>query len=243
MKKKKKTQTTETKEYASLIQKCQLYANILQIYKQIQGFCLCWKSQIRGLFANCPVSVKSSLSFLLIKSFSNTFLCEGFCSVCVCAGQPVQSSVNVPVQTLVKYKGKPFSSWPISEISRNIKRWSLCVLIQCTFLPPSLLKSHWHFSYPHGAAFNQWFSTQPMRYATTLQQATCICPWGQRIWVCVSLFLSVIINHTPIYIHKYLYSKRKLPSALSDLTLSQWILMAAKHNLVLLKTQKKFWIS
>lgn len=81
-----------------------------------------------------------------------------------------------------------------------------------------------------------------MRYATTLQQATCICPWGQRIWVCVSLFLSVIINHTPIYIHKYLYPKRKLPSTLSDPTLSQWILMAAKHNLVLLKTQREFWI-
>lgn len=110
-------------------------------------------------------------------------------------------------------------------------------------IPPSSFSSPWHFSYPDAAAFNQWFNTQPMRCATTLQQATSITPWGQRIWVAVSLFLSDIINHTPIYIHKYLYTKRKLPSASSDLCLSQWILMAAKHSLVLLKTQREFWIS
>lgn len=133
-------------------------------------------------------------------------------------------------------------SRPIYETSRNTDQMiSLCSYSVC--IPFSVFSSHWHFSYPDAAAFNQWFSTQPMRYATTLQQASCISPWGQRIWARVSLFLSVIISRTPIYIHKYLYTKGKLPSALSDLTSSQWSLTAAKHNLVLLKTQREFWIS
>ena len=159
----------------------------------------------------------------------------------VWARQPVQSAVKkISVQSLVKYEGKA-SNLALYQLMKYRPDISLCSY--SVHIPSSLFSSHWHFSCPDAAAFNQWFSTQPMRYARTLQQASCISPWGQRIWVCVSLFLSVIINHTPIYIHKYLYTKRKLPSALSDLALSQWIPMAAKHNFVFLKTQREFWIS
>lgn len=45
-------------------------------------------------------------------------------------------------------------------------------------IPTSFFSSPWHFSYPDAAAFNQWFNTQPMRCATTLQQATSISLWG-----------------------------------------------------------------
>lgn len=58
----------------------QMYSKYISRFRESA----CAESQIRGLFSNCPVSVKCSLSYLLTKSFSNSFLHEGFYSVCMC---------------------------------------------------------------------------------------------------------------------------------------------------------------
>lgn len=94
----------------------------------------------RGCFQTALCLSSAACLILLLNSFLTLPWWWTLFCVCVWARQTVHSSVKkISVQSLVKYKGKPNNSArdQFTEYQEIQTWWSFCVLIQCTFLPPS----------------------------------------------------------------------------------------------------------